>query len=342
MLAQRNGGVRVHKNMLVFLAADQARLVELSSAMRHHMAWSSISLRRDELNLDRFGITQTETRLSQAADTIRQRINETFIWLLVPHQTPTDREPMIAAVKINSQGTLAERVTRKVDRDTTVITAYGSSNLRLELDRIPLWRGDHVSVSQVWEDFTSHIYLPRLRDQSVLLRAVADGPRTLDMVRDGFGYADLFDEAEQRYRGLVVNAGVSAPVADGRTLLVRPEIALAQVARVQAESTLDSGASGGQIAGTGAAFATPSLSSKEAAKTQPTRYFGRKHLNVNRVGLNASEIANEVIAHLNALTDVDVVVTIEIAASGSGFDERIINIVSENAAALRFDANEFE
>ena len=34
--------------------------------------------------------------------------------------------------------------------------------LRMELDRIPLWRGDHVAVKQLVEDFARYLYLPRL------------------------------------------------------------------------------------------------------------------------------------------------------------------------------------
>jgi hypothetical protein len=33
------------------------------------------------------------------------------------------------------------------------------------VDRIPLWRGDHVPVKQLVEDFAKYLYLPRLRDQ---------------------------------------------------------------------------------------------------------------------------------------------------------------------------------
>ena len=46
----------------------------------------------------------------------------------------------------------------------------GGSTLRLELDRIPLWRGNHVGLKQLAEDMAKYLYLPRLRDDDVLLR----------------------------------------------------------------------------------------------------------------------------------------------------------------------------
>ena len=100
---------------------------------------------------------------------MRQRINETYVWLLTPTQAPDGRDITFTAVKVEGHGTLAERVTRKAERDNAVITVYGASNLRLELDRIPLWRGEHVSVAQVWEDFAKYPYLPRLKDIDILL-----------------------------------------------------------------------------------------------------------------------------------------------------------------------------
>ena len=66
------------------------------------MAWNDIWGRRKELNLDQFGITQTETKLSQGADTVRQRINETYVWLLTPTQAPDGRDITFTAVKVKA------------------------------------------------------------------------------------------------------------------------------------------------------------------------------------------------------------------------------------------------
>lgn len=338
ILEQRQGGPRNFKNMLVFLAADQNRLPELLSAVRQWMAWNDISARRKELNLDQFGITQTETKLSQAADTVRQRINETYVWLLTPTQTPGERDITMSSVKVEGQGTLAERVSRKAERDNAVITVYGASNLRLELDRIPLWRGDHVVVSQVWDDFAKYPYLPRLKDVNVLLRAVADGPMTVDVARDGFGYADSYDEKEQRYRGLVIGAGVKNAVSDGRSVLVRPEVAAAQ----EVEQTGGGAKPGeGPTTKAGNTGGGGGVGTKSAAK-KPTRFYGRKTVSSARLGRDAGEIANEVVAHLVALAGVDVEVTIEVNASGAEFDDSVVRVVTENANALRFDTAEFE
>ena len=45
----------------------------------------------------------------------------------------------------------------------------------MELDRVPLWRGDHVPIKQLVEDFARYLYLPRLKESPVLLQSISDG-----------------------------------------------------------------------------------------------------------------------------------------------------------------------
>ena len=67
------------------------------------------------------------------------------------------------------------------------MTAYGATLLRMELDRVPLWRGDHVSVSQLAEDFARYLYLPRLKGSEVLLRSIDDGVSLITWERETLG-----------------------------------------------------------------------------------------------------------------------------------------------------------
>ena len=52
------------------------------------------------------------------------------------------------------------------------------------------WRGDHVAVKQLIEDFARYLYLPRLREPEVLLGAVKDGIALLTWEQDSFALAD--------------------------------------------------------------------------------------------------------------------------------------------------------
>src|SRR3989338_8975242 len=99
----------------------------------------------------------------------------------------------------------------------------------MELDRVPLWRGDHVAINQLVEDFGRYLYLPRLKDSSVLLGAIREGLGLLTWEKDSFAYADSFDEPAGRYRGLRGGQQVSIVDSDARGLLVKSEIARKQL-----------------------------------------------------------------------------------------------------------------
>ena len=90
-LDQRAAGDRLHRNMLVFLAPDRARLDELRQAVREYLAWKSIEAEKETLNLDNFQRRQAETKRAQFDEAVAQRIGETFVWVLV---AGADRRPI--------------------------------------------------------------------------------------------------------------------------------------------------------------------------------------------------------------------------------------------------------
>ena len=82
------------------------------------------------------------------------------------------------------------------------MTSLGSTILRKHLDDVPLWRGDHVAVKQLVEDFARYLYLPRLAGPEVLVQAIRDGLALLTWQTDTFAYAESYDDGAGRYRGL--------------------------------------------------------------------------------------------------------------------------------------------
>ena len=342
ILTRRSGGERAYRNMLVFLAADQNRLPDLLTAIRHQMAWSHIFDRQAEMNLDQFGITQARTKRDTADDTVRQRLNETYAWLLVPAQTPEDSEFHLEAIRVNGQGGLATRAARKAMPDH-LSTVYGATNLRLELDRIPLWRsGDHVDVGQVWEDFARYPYLPRLKDLSVFLTAVAAGPQGFAVEDEGFGYAESFDAENGRYRGLVINRSVDHPVADGRSVLVMPGVALAQE-RAERQAHEEAEEPEGALGhGNGDGVHRPP-GRQEPLPGVLSHFFGRLEVqNPARLAAVAGSIATELIPHLAAARGSNLRITIEIEVDGPNFDEDVRRVITENARTLGLDPAEFD
>jgi predicted AAA+ superfamily ATPase/uncharacterized small protein (DUF1192 family) len=341
----RGTRARQHQNMLLFLAPDANRLGDLLAAVRRHRAWRDVSDNRESYNLDQHNIRQAEDNLRKLADTIAAQINETYVWLLMPRQDVRGSLE-IEALKVDGRGSLAERATRKAGENDLLICRFAPSNLRMELDGVPLWRdGDHVSVGQVWEDFARYPYLPRLRDEKVLLNAVVDGPQELNADQDGFGYAESFDEQQGRYRGLVLRR--SADHANLNGLIVKFDAAQRQweTQRAAERAATDRGSETDQGTEDDARQSTHGGTGGNgdlAARARPKYFSAWKELDPVRAGRDARDIADEVLAHF-ADRGVNVKVTLEIeAVSADGFEDEVRRTVTENARTLGFGHYEFE
>lgn len=222
--------------------------------------------------------------------------------------------------------------------------------LRLELDKIPLWRGNHVAIKQLVDDFACYPYLPRLRDASVLIEVIREGLGFLMWPQDSFAYAEDFDEATGRYRGLRAGQNVSVSEDNLFGLLVKPEPALKQIEADRA-TTPDSTAGlrkdpvdnrPHDITSTasklGKAGETPSSETRK-----PKRFHGSVQLDPARVGRDAGRIADEIVAHLVGLLGSEVKVTLEIEADiPSGVSENVVRTVTENCRTLKFTVQGFE
>ncbi len=344
ILDERAGGPRLNRNMLVFLAADGARLDELRDAVRQLLAWRSIHEERDLLNLDTVQRAQVEARVGEWDDAVRHRIGEAYQWALVPSTKPDEPGVQWEEIRISGSDALAVRVSRKLRGEETLITAYSGIRLRMDLDRIPLWpnEGDHVGTRDLWSYYAQYLYLPRLRDASVLAGAIEDGATRLTWEQETFAYADACDEAEERYLGLAAGTHATARI-DASSLVVKPEAARRQL---DADAGADGGDSGGG-AGAGSNGDTTETETETGEGSEavalPQRFFGSVELDPLRVGRDAGEIAENVIQHLSGLSGANVEVRLEIQASvPEGVPDEIVRTVTENARTLKFGNHGFE
>src|SRR5262249_9609718 len=175
ILDNRGSAPRNYKNTLVFLAGDTNRLRELEQADRQYLAWSSIWDDRVTLNLDQFQLRQAETKKKHADEAVDLRIKEAYHWLLVPGQPDPKGDVTWTDLKLQGQDSLATRAAKKLKNEEALMGQMGGVRLRTELDRIPLWTGNHVSIKQLCEYMARYLYLPRIRDENVLLAAIREG-----------------------------------------------------------------------------------------------------------------------------------------------------------------------
>jgi predicted AAA+ superfamily ATPase len=348
ILETRGNTPRLYRNTLVFLAADKVRLQDLDEAVRRFLAWDSILGEKLQLNLDPHQVRQAETQRHAADGAVTARLPEAYQWLLVPEQVTPQASIAWQAIRLSGSDALAVRASKKLRSDESLITSLGSTILRKHLDDVPLWRGDHVAIKQLIEDFARYLYLPRVSGSDVLLRAMGDGVALLTWQTDTFAYAERFDETAARYLGLRGGQTLSLSV-DNAGLLVKPNVARRQmdaeippapsvgVARGderRSETAVDSG-----VTHSGPTGAPDS----KTAVPLPRRFHGTVVLDPARVGRDASRIADEVIAHLAGQLGADVTVTLEIAVSlPKGAPDQLVRTVTENSRTLKFTTHGFE
>jgi hypothetical protein len=331
LLESRGPAPRDYRNMLVFLAADQRRVDDLEQAVAEYLAWAEIVRDAAVLNLDPQQGGQAISRRDDAGRTVDLRLADAYQWLLVPRQPepagPTEWEE----IKADGQGELVERAGRKLIHGGGLYLSYPPVLLRLQLDGplASLWESGDATVNAVWDAYARYLYLHRLRDIDTLCLSVAEAPMLTTWEAEGVAVAEDRDSRTGAYLGLI--GGGRATNVRGTTLLVRPDIA---------ESQLE--AEPGRITGV---LEKSEVREPHEQKEPPRlrRFYGVTAVDSSRLGRDAGRIAEEVVAHLNALVGTVTDVTIEIRSTNdNGFPEEVIRVVNENAATLRFRHHDFE
>lgn len=336
MLNERATGPRVYRNALVFVAPDKARLEELREAARSFLAWESIVDDHEELNLDAQQRRHAETQRKHFDEAVGQRIGETFVWMLTPRQEAGSVEVNWEQVRVTGVEPIPARVSKKLKVEEGLITEYAGARLRMDLDRIPLWKGDHINVKELYAYYAQYPYLSRLRDGRVLAAAIENGVSSLNWEQDTFAYADAWDDETKRYKGLVTG-GHAKVLVDEASVVVKPEAARRQLDETPAP---EPGVTPASVPAPGPGLTAPI---PPPAEKLVRRFYGTKSLDPQRMSRDADQIATEVVKHLVALVDANVEVKIDISADvPSGVAEEIVRTVTENAKTLKFDTHGFE
>jgi predicted AAA+ superfamily ATPase len=354
LLDSRGNSPRLNRNTVVFLAADRQRLEELEDATRRFLAWKSILADaegdRPALNLDNFQRGQAAAQKKASDQTVNSRILETYQIVLVPTQTGASDPLAWANHRATGPDALAVRAWKKLKSVELVVPQLGAIILRKHLDDVPLWRGEHVAIKQLAEDFSRYLYLPRLRDSGVLIEAIRDGLASTTWETETFAFAESFDEKNQRYSGLKGGQSVNVS-ADGLLgLLVKPGTAQAQISAEAKPSATSGGATPvtppGVTPGAKPGAATTGGNNPPANNppqpTAPNHFYGTVKIDATRMNRDAGQISQEVVQHLVAILSANVEITIEVQASApGGFPPNVVRTISENCRTLKFTQHDF-
>ncbi|MCL5447091.1 MAG: DUF499 domain-containing protein [Actinobacteria bacterium] len=360
LLESRGSSPRLYRNMIVFLAPEQRPLDDLFQATAEYLAWSSIREDRTLLNLNHDQESHVETKINQADEVVQSRLANTFQWLLVPSQPDPAGEVTIDAARVNGKGSLAARASAALVHGNYLNVEYNPYLLRLKLDETPLWRGNHISVEELWELMARYPYLPRLSDRKVLYSAVENSTTQMGWESEGFALADRFDESTQRYTGLTYYGRSENVHVTGDTLVVQPAAAMAQINADRTAILTGSGPSGqsstvsqadidllepGQDANQTPQSSRP-IGTPGSGSRRPRRFHGSIVLHSDRLNRDFGQVVQEIVQQLQRFDNAnsaDVEVTVEISAtSNDGFDDAVMRTVTENARTLRFRDQGFE
>lgn len=345
ILQFRGSSPRQYRNTLAFLVADSNRLKDLEQAVRQYLAWKSIIDQKEELNLDQFQTKQAQTKLDNADNTVDTRIPETYQWLILPSQPDPKAEIEWSDYRLQGHDGLAVRTSKKMKNDGTLLVHMGGSVLRHELDKIPLWRGNHVSVNQLIDDFATYLYLPRLKDEEVLKDAISNGLSMISWETDSFAYADGWDENDKRYKGLREGYTSGYSICN-EGLIVKPDVASIQLeaAKRKKEEELTPNPVPGITGNNGSGRVIDKGNGiKVPDPAVDRRFYARAKIDPTRMIKEVNDIANGVVqllARENG-SDVDIIIEINVRLPKSA-SEKLKMDVTENCRTLKFQTYEFE
>ncbi len=342
-IERRGSGQRSYRNALVFVARDAGNIAAARQNARREPAWQSI-LKDADL---RDNLTRAQTRDAKGqAERSREALVRSIrqAWVHVLHPGPpapggdgagTPRGYVIRPIRLINQGGakgIPKVVWDKISRDGTVVAKMGPQNLARSLADV--WPDDrpHVPIETIRDWFASYVYMPRLRDDATLGRALE---RLVKDLVEPYVFAARFDEETGTYDSVM--EGV-VRVADGpgsgllvrRTAVPRTEPDPEETGAKEDEST------GRSEPGSGG-------SEEEPAEQPPARFFASIRVEPERAGFAVARIMDALLVELTRSPGSEGRVTLDLEgrAGKNGYPKDVVDIVKANARDLKIDGQAF-
>ncbi len=336
ILTQRGSTPRVYRNMLVFIAAEARQLDHLRDAVRASLAWGEIVRDKERLELRPSDQKLAEAKLAEAKETMKTRLKEAWCYLHYPAQESAQADWEWVSGKIPAQDGLLARASKKLVAEEGLLVELGPSRLDRDLQKY-IWNDkQRLSLKDLREYLNRYIYLPRLKGQDVLVKAVQAA--ISGMLPGPFAYAERWDEKSDTYLGLAIERAVSAVIViDSDSVIVKPE-----VAEAHRQAPTQPGP-GDTPPGPGDSTSTPDGSPADdgpttpPAEKKPTRFTGAVMISPERPARDIHQIVEAIVEQLTTLPGSQVKLRLEIEADVPGGLERAkVRTLVENANTLGF------
>lgn len=336
ILMQRGSTPRVYRNMLVFIAADSRQLDNLKDAVRASLAWGEIVRDTERLNLTQSDSALAKAKLAESNETMKTRLKEAWCYLHYPAQESAQADVEWVSGKIPAQDGLLARASKKLVAEEGLLTELGPTRLDRDLQKY-IWNGKpHLSLKDLREYLNRYIYLPRLKNQEVLIKAVQASAS--GMIPGPFAYAERWDEKSDIYLGLAIERAANAAVViDSDSVIVKPA-----VAETHRPAPVQPGSGGGTQ---GPGEKSPDTGSQPdggtpqppPAERKPTRFTGSVMISSERPAREIHQIVEAIVEQLTTIPGSSVKLKLEIDAEvPSGLDRAKVRTLVENANTLGF------
>jgi uncharacterized protein len=338
ILMQRGSTPRVYRNTLVFLGAEARQLDGLKDAVRSALAWESIVKDDKRLDLKKSDIALADAKLAEAKDTMKTRLRECWCYLIYPHQEDAQSDVEWSSSKIPAQDGLLSRASKKLASDEGLLPELGPTRLDRDLQRY-IWNGKpHLLLRDLWEYLNRYTYLPRLKDQTVLVKAVQAA--VSGMLPGPFAYAEKWDESSESYLGLLIDKASSPHiVVDRDSVLIKPDVAEAHrpTPAEPGETSSEEVAPGGKSGPTTQDEEQTTTTEPGVTEKLPTRFNGTVMISPDRPARDIHQIVEAIVEQLTTIPGSEVSLKLEIDAEvASGLDRSKVRTLMENAATLGF------
>ncbi len=344
----RGNTPRYRGNRLIFLAPDHGVLTRLRDCIRAALAWNSIveDVAGMRLVLDNLQSQQAKKELQSAEDALPRVTRECYKWLLCPMQdNPTAPKPTVEFFPINTGGaSLGAEIERVCSDNELVITTWSPIHLRAKLKEL-YWKTDKPAIGAMafWDDTLRYLYLPRLKNRSVLEQAIIKGAGSRDF------YGTALGQNQGHFDGF--KFGEANVQLDDTLLLIEPEAAKSYLEGISKPVPLpDQSIVYVQQSGR---EPQPSQVSEPGQPYVPTQvavtvpkyhaFHGNVVVNAATARMRLVDIADEIISVLDRDPNAEVKVTVEIQVNfPSGATDSTKRTVTENAKTLGFKCADWE
>ncbi len=337
ILMQRGNTPRVYRNMLIFLAAENRQLENLKDAMRASLAWAEIVRETDRLDLTQSDSALAKSKASEATETVKTRLKEAWCYLLYPWQESAQSEVDWISSKIAAQDGLLARSSKKLVSDEGLLPELGPTRLDRELQKYIWQDNSHLSLKDLWEYMNRYTYLPRLKNRDVLAKSVQTA--ISGMLPGPFGYAERWDDAEEKYNGLAISgAHHTQVVIDSDSVIVLPDVAEKHRQKQDAQNLTDIEEKPIQDDSGKQDTEKPTLPDDHGNTEQlPKNFYGSVMISPDRPAREIHQIVEAIVEQLTTIPGSEVTLKLEIDADvPSGLDKAKVRTLMENAATLDF------